>query len=83
MDTPCEAVCKARAKEREAEELHVDVLQNIENLYETLERVHYYLCDLEVLLERRVFGKDGDTEEVPGNLPVEFLKKRYWRPDVS
>lgn len=83
MDTPCEAVCKARAKEREAEELEVDVMQNIEDLYETLERVHYYLCDLEVLLQKRIFGKDADAEEAPENLPAEFIRKKFWRPDVS
>ncbi len=83
MDTPCKTALKECRKEHEAEELEADVEQNIEDLYETLERVHYYLCDLEVLLERRVFGKDDGEEEVPGNLPVEFLKKRYWRPDIS
>ncbi len=83
MSTPLIKALKEHIKEREVEELEVDVMQNIEDLYETLERVHYYLCDLEVLLQKRVFGKDPDAEEASENSPSELIRKKFWRPNVS
>ncbi|MHB8256613.1 MAG: hypothetical protein ACYDHY_14435 [Acidiferrobacterales bacterium] len=74
MGTPLINACKAFVEEREAEELRLDVDQNIEDLYDTLERVHYGLCDLEALLQRRVFGEDEASKE---------SRKKYWRPSVS
>ncbi len=74
MGTPLINACKAFVEEREAEELRLDVDQNIEDLYDTLERVHYGLCDLEVLLQQRVFGEDAGSKET---------RKKYWRPSVS
>ncbi len=74
MSTSIVDALKAEIEEREAEELRLDVDQNIEDLYDTLERVHYGLCDLEVLLQQRVFGEDVDSKE---------SRKKYWRPSVS